>query len=74
MTPFVATTCSSTALPHATHSGMPLRREIALLDRAANRSEALAHFGLDDHRPTLLVTGGSLGSELLIPAFASRVD
>jgi UDP-N-acetylglucosamine--N-acetylmuramyl-(pentapeptide) pyrophosphoryl-undecaprenol N-acetylglucosamine transferase len=73
MTPFVATTFASTALPHATHIGMPLRREIALLDRAANRSEALAHFGLDDHRPTLLITGGSLGAERLNTAFASRV-
>ena len=73
MTPFVATTFASTALPHATHLGMPLRREIALLDRGAKRSEALAHFGLDDHRPTLLVTGGSLGAERLNTAFASRV-
>ena len=30
------------ALPHATVTGMPLRREIALLDRAARRDEALA--------------------------------
>lgn len=74
MTPFVATTFASTALRHATLIGMPLRREIALLDREANRAEALAHFGLDDHRPTLLVTGGSLGAERLNTAFASRVD
>ena len=73
MTPFVATTFASTALRHATLIGMPLRREIALLDRAAHRSEALAHFGLDDHRPTLLITGGSLGAERLNHAFASRV-
>ena len=33
----------------------------------------MAHFGLDDHRPTLLVTGGSLGAERLNTAFASRV-
>jgi len=74
MTPFVATAFASTALPHATLIGMPLRLEIALLDRAANRSAALAHFGLDDHRPTLLITGGSLGAERLNTAFASRVD
>jgi UDP-N-acetylglucosamine--N-acetylmuramyl-(pentapeptide) pyrophosphoryl-undecaprenol N-acetylglucosamine transferase len=53
---------------------MPLRREIALLDREATRSKALAHFGLDDHRPTLLITGGSLGAQRLNAAFASRVD
>jgi UDP-N-acetylglucosamine--N-acetylmuramyl-(pentapeptide) pyrophosphoryl-undecaprenol N-acetylglucosamine transferase len=74
MTPFVATTFASTPLPHATVTGMPLRREIALLDRAASRARALAHFGLDDHRPTLLVTGGSLGAQRLNAAFASRVD
>lgn len=74
MTPYVATTFASTSLPHATLIGMPLRREIARLDRASHRAEALAHFGLSDHRPTLLVTGGSLGAERLNSAFASRVD
>jgi UDP-N-acetylglucosamine--N-acetylmuramyl-(pentapeptide) pyrophosphoryl-undecaprenol N-acetylglucosamine transferase len=53
---------------------MPLRREIAMLDRGAGRAEALTHFGLDDHHPTLLVTGGSLGAQRLNAAFASRVD
>lgn len=74
MTPFVATTFASTSLPHATLIGMPLRREIALLDRTANRVAGLAHFGLDDHRPTVLVTGGSLGAQRLNTAFAARVD
>jgi UDP-N-acetylglucosamine--N-acetylmuramyl-(pentapeptide) pyrophosphoryl-undecaprenol N-acetylglucosamine transferase len=73
ITPYVATTFASTSLPHATVIGMPLRREIATLDRAANRAEGLAHFGLDDHRPTLLITGGSLGAQRLNAAFASRV-
>lgn len=74
MTPYVATTFASTKLPHATLIGMPLRSEIALLDRAPRRSEALAHFGLDDHRPTLLITGGSLGAQRLNTAFAERVE
>jgi UDP-N-acetylglucosamine--N-acetylmuramyl-(pentapeptide) pyrophosphoryl-undecaprenol N-acetylglucosamine transferase len=74
MTPYVATTFASTSLPHATVIGMPLRREIAMLDRAAVRAKGLAHFGLEDHRPTLLVTGGSLGAQRLNAAFASRVD
>jgi UDP-N-acetylglucosamine--N-acetylmuramyl-(pentapeptide) pyrophosphoryl-undecaprenol N-acetylglucosamine transferase len=74
LTPYVATTFASTSLAHATVIGMPLRREIALLDRAARRAEALRHFGLDDHRPTLLITGGSLGAQRLNTAFASRVD
>ena len=74
LTPFVATTFASTALPHATFVGMPLRREIATLDREINRAEGLSHFGLIDHRPTLLVTGGSLGAQRLNTAFASRVN
>ena len=50
--------------------GMPLRREIVDLDRAALRAEAAAHFGLDASRPTLLVFGGSLGAQRLNEAFS----
>jgi UDP-N-acetylglucosamine--N-acetylmuramyl-(pentapeptide) pyrophosphoryl-undecaprenol N-acetylglucosamine transferase len=74
MTPYVATTFALTPLPHATVIGMPLRREIAMLDRGANRAKGLTHFGLDDHRPTILVTGGSLGAQRLNAAFASRAE
>ena len=49
--------------------GMPLRREIVDLDRAALRAEAAAYFGLDAARPTLLVFGGSLGAQRLNEAF-----
>jgi UDP-N-acetylglucosamine--N-acetylmuramyl-(pentapeptide) pyrophosphoryl-undecaprenol N-acetylglucosamine transferase len=49
--------------------GMPLRREIVDLDRAALRDEAAAYFGLDAARPTLLVFGGSLGAQRLNEAF-----
>lgn len=45
--------------------GMPLRREIVDLDRAALRAEAAAFFGLDAARPVLLVFGGSLGARRL---------
>ncbi|GAB3585045.1 UDP-N-acetylglucosamine--N-acetylmuramyl-(pentapeptide) pyrophosphoryl-undecaprenol N-acetylglucosamine transferase [Calidifontibacter terrae] len=62
MTPYVATTFSSTPLPHAQVIGLPLRREISGLDRSAGRAAARAGFGLDPDRPTLLVTGGSLGA------------
>ncbi|MBB2987133.1 undecaprenyldiphospho-muramoylpentapeptide beta-N-acetylglucosaminyltransferase [Terracoccus luteus] len=71
-TPFVATTFSNTVLPHATRIGMPLRREITTLDRAALRPAALAHFGLEPDWPTVLVTGGSLGAKRLNDAFAAR--
>ncbi|WP_417562814.1 UDP-N-acetylglucosamine--N-acetylmuramyl-(pentapeptide) pyrophosphoryl-undecaprenol N-acetylglucosamine transferase [Microbacterium sp.] len=50
--------------------GMPLRREIVDLDRAARRAEAAEHFGLDAARPTLLVFGGSLGARRLNDALA----
>jgi UDP-N-acetylglucosamine--N-acetylmuramyl-(pentapeptide) pyrophosphoryl-undecaprenol N-acetylglucosamine transferase len=73
-TPHVATTFASTALRGATVVGMPLRREIALLDRGAIRAEALEHFGLEADRPTVLVTGGSLGAQRLNHAFEARVD
>ncbi|HET8989093.1 MAG TPA: undecaprenyldiphospho-muramoylpentapeptide beta-N-acetylglucosaminyltransferase [Humibacillus sp.] len=68
----VATTFSGTALAHARRIGMPLRREVATLDRAAVRAEAAASFGLDPSRTTLLVTGGSLGAQRLNDAFRAR--
>lgn len=73
-TPWVATTFRSTHLPHATRIGMPLRREVALLDRAARRREALDHFGLEPEWPTVLVTGGSLGAKRLNDAMSARVS
>lgn len=51
--------------------GMPLRREIVDLDRAALREEAAEYFGLDASRPTLLVFGGSLGAARLNAAFGA---
>ena len=64
----VGVTFPGTPLPHATVTGMPLRREIATLDRAAHRAEARDRFGLTD-APTVLVTGGSLGAQRLNDAF-----
>lgn len=74
MTTCVGTTFPSTVLRGATVVGMPLRREIALLDRPARRTEALALFGLDHQWPTVLVTGGSLGAQRINHAFQARVD
>lgn len=54
-----------TPLRHARFVGMPLRQEIVELDRPAARREALALFDLEAARPTLLVTGGSLGARRL---------
>jgi UDP-N-acetylglucosamine--N-acetylmuramyl-(pentapeptide) pyrophosphoryl-undecaprenol N-acetylglucosamine transferase len=61
-TEHVATSFPDTALPHATYVGLPIRRMIATLDRAALRDEALATYGLRADLPVLLVTGGSQGA------------
>jgi UDP-N-acetylglucosamine--N-acetylmuramyl-(pentapeptide) pyrophosphoryl-undecaprenol N-acetylglucosamine transferase len=53
------------AIVGARHIGMPLRPAIAELDRAAQRAQARASFGLDADRPTLLVFGGSQGARRL---------
>jgi UDP-N-acetylglucosamine--N-acetylmuramyl-(pentapeptide) pyrophosphoryl-undecaprenol N-acetylglucosamine transferase len=51
--------------------GMPLRRSITTLDRAALRAEARAHFGLPADGPVLLVFGGSQGARSLNEAVAA---
>lgn len=65
LTTYVGVATAGTSLPHARHLGMPLRREITTLHRAARRVEARRAFGLDAERRTLLVTGGSLGAQRL---------
>ena len=61
----VAVSFPDTPLPGAEYVGLPLRRMISTLDRAAVRAEARAFFGLDPDLPTLMVTGGSQGSRRL---------
>ncbi len=70
-TEHVATSFPGTDLPHATYIGLPIRRQISGLDRAAVRDEAREYFGLDPDRPTLLVTGGSQGARRINLAMAS---
>jgi UDP-N-acetylglucosamine--N-acetylmuramyl-(pentapeptide) pyrophosphoryl-undecaprenol N-acetylglucosamine transferase len=65
MTTHVATSFPSTELRHGRYLGLPIRRMISTLDRAAHRAEARASFGLDPDRPTVLVTGGSQGARRL---------
>ncbi len=55
----------ATRLPHARYIGIPLRHEIASLDRLALADKARAHFGLRPDLPVLLVTGGSQGARSL---------
>jgi UDP-N-acetylglucosamine--N-acetylmuramyl-(pentapeptide) pyrophosphoryl-undecaprenol N-acetylglucosamine transferase len=68
-TSHVAVTFPGTPLRGARVLGMPLRRQITTLDRAALRDEALAAFGFDPRLPTLLVFGGSLGAQRLNVTF-----
>jgi len=65
LTPHVAVSTPDSPLPHATFVGLPLRRAISTLDRAAARPAARQAFGLDPDRPTLLVFGGSQGARRL---------
>jgi UDP-N-acetylglucosamine--N-acetylmuramyl-(pentapeptide) pyrophosphoryl-undecaprenol N-acetylglucosamine transferase len=51
-----------TRLAHARYLGIPIRREIAGLNRMAECDKARAHFGLRPDLPVLLVTGGSQGA------------
>lgn len=66
----VLTAFEGSALPRARRIGMPMREEIAHLDRAARRDEAVRSYGLDPARPVLLATGGSLGAQRLNTAVA----
>ena len=65
LTKFVGVTFPGTRLANSRVVGMPLRREIEILNRHESRAEAVDFFGLDPRRLTLLVTGGSLGAAII---------
>ncbi len=65
LTPYVGVATPDVRLPHARHVGIPLRHSIATLDRTALRAQARDFFGLDQHRTTVLVFGGSQGARRL---------
>lgn len=73
-TTFVGVATPAISLPHAQHVGIPLRRSIALLDRAASQAEGRAFFGLDPALPTLLVFGGSQGARRINEAVTGSLD
>ncbi|MGJ9412013.1 undecaprenyldiphospho-muramoylpentapeptide beta-N-acetylglucosaminyltransferase [Aeromicrobium sp. CF4.19] len=70
-TQHVATSFPGTDLRHGEYVGLPIRRQISGLDRAAARAEGRAHFGLAADAPTLLVTGGSQGARRINHAVAA---
>lgn len=70
LTSRVACAFPGTPLRGARVIGMPMRTEVSGLDRDAARGPAALALGLDPSRPTLVVTGGSLGAAKLNEAFA----
>ncbi len=64
-TRFVGIAIDGTRLRHARLVGMPLRREFERAASEAQKRIARTSFGLDPARPTIVVTGGSLGAARL---------
>lgn len=67
----VAVSFPGTPLRDAIYTGLPIRTMISRLDPAALRSQARDFFGLDQDRPTLVVTGGSQGARRLNQAVSA---
>src|ERR1700744_1962000 len=74
LTEHVDTGKPATHLQHAPSRGIPIRREIAELDRLGLGDKARAHFGLRPDLPVLLVTGGSQGGRALNEAGFGAAD
>lgn len=53
-------------------TGNPLRGSISL--EGVSRSEACAHFGMDEKKPIVFITGGSLGASAINKAIAAKLD
>src|SRR5580698_10022641 len=63
-----------TQLRNGKYLGIPIRREIAELDRLGLGDKARTHFGLRPDLPVLLVTGGSQGARSLNAAVFGAAD
>jgi UDP-N-acetylglucosamine--N-acetylmuramyl-(pentapeptide) pyrophosphoryl-undecaprenol N-acetylglucosamine transferase len=63
-----------TKMRNAQYLGLPIRRQIAELDRFAVGDKARAHFGLRPDLPVLLVFGGSQGAKSLNTALGGALD
>jgi UDP-N-acetylglucosamine--N-acetylmuramyl-(pentapeptide) pyrophosphoryl-undecaprenol N-acetylglucosamine transferase len=73
LTTHVFTGQPDTRLRNSKYLGLPIRRQIADLDRFALGDKARAHFGLRPDLPVLLVFGGSQGAKSLNRAVAGAV-
>ena len=73
LTTHVFTGQPDTKIRNAKYIGLPIRRQIADLDRFAVGDKARAHFGLRPDLPVLLVFGGSQGAKSLNRALAGAV-
>ena len=73
LTTHVFTGHPDTKLRNSVYLGIPIRRQIAELDRFALGDKARAHFGLRPDLPVLLVFGGSQGAMSLNRALAGAV-
>ncbi|TQS31002.1 undecaprenyldiphospho-muramoylpentapeptide beta-N-acetylglucosaminyltransferase [Microbispora sp. KK1-11] len=62
LTDHVFTGHPDAVLPNAEYIGIPLRREISMMDRLSMGDKARSYFGLESDRVTLLVFGGSQGA------------
>jgi UDP-N-acetylglucosamine--N-acetylmuramyl-(pentapeptide) pyrophosphoryl-undecaprenol N-acetylglucosamine transferase len=73
LTTYVFTGHPETKLRNSKYLGLPIRRQIADLDRFAIGDKARAHFGLRPDLPVLLVFGGSQGAKSINRALAGAV-
>jgi UDP-N-acetylglucosamine--N-acetylmuramyl-(pentapeptide) pyrophosphoryl-undecaprenol N-acetylglucosamine transferase len=73
LTTHVFTGHPDTRLRNARYLGLPIRRQIAELDRFAIGDKARAHFGLRPDLPVLLVFGGSQGAKSINRALAGAI-
>jgi UDP-N-acetylglucosamine--N-acetylmuramyl-(pentapeptide) pyrophosphoryl-undecaprenol N-acetylglucosamine transferase len=74
LTTHVFTGHPDTKLRNGKYLGMPIRRQIAELDRFALGDKARAHFGLRPDLPVLLVFGGSQGAVSLNRSLGGAVS
>jgi UDP-N-acetylglucosamine--N-acetylmuramyl-(pentapeptide) pyrophosphoryl-undecaprenol N-acetylglucosamine transferase len=74
LTTYVFTGHPDTKLRNSKYLGLPIRRQIADLDRFALGDKARAHFGLRLDLPVLLVFGGSQGAKSLNRALGGAMS